>query len=64
MSVSNNLQFDSVSRVLGWQVRYRWIVEPGNDLYVVWFQNWQETGERLATLTRTAAVKAVYTQSF
>jgi hypothetical protein len=64
MSVGNNLQYDSVSQVLGWQVRYRWIVEPGNDLYVVWFHNWQDTGDRLTTLTRTAAVKAVYTHSF
>ena len=31
----NNFQFDSVSNSLGWQFRLRWIIEPGNDLYVV-----------------------------
>ena len=64
MSISNNIQFDSVSRVLGWQFRYRWIVEPGNDLYVVWLHNWQDTGSELTTLSRSAALKAVYTHSF
>ncbi len=64
MSISNNIQFDSVSRVLGWQFRYRWIVEPGNDLYVVWLHNWQDTGSELTTLSRSAAIKAVYTHSF
>ena len=64
MSISNNIQFDSMSRVLGWQFRYRWIVEPGNDLYVVWLHNWQDTGSELTTLSRSAAIKAVYTHSF
>lgn len=64
MSISNNVQYDSVSRLLGWQLRYRWIVEPGNDLYVDWFRNWQDTGPELVTLSRSAAVKAVYTHSF
>ena len=64
MSISNNIQHDSVSRLLGWQLRYRWIVEPGNDLYFVWFHNWQDTGPELTTVSRSAAVKAVYTHSF
>jgi hypothetical protein len=64
MSLSNNIQYDSVSRVVGWQLRYRWIVEPGNDLYFVWFQNWQDTGQELTSLSQSAAVKAIYTHSF
>src|SRR5690606_29073798 len=32
--IINNVQYDSVSRVLGWQARFRWIVAPGNDLYL------------------------------
>ena len=54
----------SVSRVRGWQARDRWIVEPGNDLFVVWLHNWQDTGSELTTLSRSAAIKAVYTHSF
>jgi hypothetical protein len=64
MSISNNVQYDSVSRLLGWQLRYRWIVEPGNDLYFVWYHNWLDTGPELTTLSKSAAIKAVYTHSF
>ena len=64
MSISNNVQYDSVSRLLGWQLRYRWIVKPGNDLYFVWFHNWQDFGPTLITLSKSAAIKAVYTHGF
>jgi len=65
----NNVQFDSVSRVLGWQFRMRWILTPGNDLYVVYLHNWQDdvaTLDRngLRTLDRRGATKFVYTYRF
>ena len=65
ISVANNVQFDSVSRLLGWQSRFRWIVRPGNDIYFVYAHNWLEdsTGRRL-TLDRSAATKIVYTHRF
>lgn len=65
ISVANNVQFDSVSRLLGWQSRFRWIVRPGNDIYFVYSHNWLEdsTGRRL-TLDRSAATKIVYTHRF
>jgi hypothetical protein len=57
MGLVNNFQFDTVSRVLGWQSRYRWIVKPGNDLYVVYTHNWLEDpiGERFGTLDQRFA---------
>jgi hypothetical protein len=61
VSVSNNIQYDSVSRVLGWQSRFRWITKPGNDIYFVWMTNWIDTEDRLATLDRNGAVKFLYT---
>ena len=64
ISVSNNIQFDSVSRLLGWQTRFRWIVKPGNDLYFVWLQNWIDSGTQLTTTDRSAATKVVYTYRF
>jgi hypothetical protein len=64
VSVSNNVQFDSVSRVLGWQSRFRWIVKPGNDIYFVWMNNWLDTGAQLTTLDRNVATKIVYTMRF
>jgi hypothetical protein len=42
MAVVNNIQYDTVSRVLGWQARYRWIMRPGNDLYLVYTHNWRD----------------------
>ena len=62
----NNIQYDSVSRVLGWQMRFRWILRPGNDLHFVYAQNWLDdpSGDGRITLDRTAATKLVYTHRF
>ena len=62
----NNVQFDSVSANIGWQSRLRWILEPGNDLYVVYTQNWHDDAvlDRFVTLERRGAVKFVYTYRF
>ncbi|MAG69855.1 MAG: hydrolase [Acidobacteria bacterium] len=62
----NNVQFDSVSEVLGWQSRLRWILTPGNDLFVVYTQNWldDEFLDRFATLDRRSAAKFVFTHRF
>jgi hypothetical protein len=62
----NNLQYDSVSGVVGWQSRLRWILTPGNDLYVVYTHNWLDTPglDRFVTQDRRAATKFVYTHRF
>ena len=69
----NNLQYDSVSKNLGWQFRLRWTVDPGNDLYFVYTHNWLDCpatgiqflcalqGEGLHTQDGRAAAKFVYT---
>jgi hypothetical protein len=64
ISVSNNLQYDSVSRILGWQARFRWILQPGNDIYFVWLNNWRDSGDSLTPLDRNATVKMTYTARF
>ena len=64
ISLSNNIQYDSVTRLLGWQMRFRWIVQPGNDLYFVWLNNWFDDGTRLLTTDRSATTKLVYTYRF
>jgi hypothetical protein len=65
-AIVNIIQFDTTSRVLGWQARYRWILKPGNDLYVVYTHNWVEEPslDRFATLDRRAASKVLYTHRF
>ena len=66
MALVNIVQYDTMSRVLGWQSRYRWILKPGNDLYVVYTHNWVEDPlrDRFGTLDRRAASKVLYTQRF
>ena len=62
----NNVQYDSVSDVIGWQSRLRWILTPGNDLFVVYTQNWIDSLEldRFMTQDRRAAAKFVFTHRF
>ena len=68
LSVANNLQYDNVSGLLGWQMRFRWIRRPGNDLYFVYTHNWREVLEtgfrRLTLLDNRLATKLVYTLRF
>jgi hypothetical protein len=66
MFVVSTVQFDTVSRVLGWQGRFRWTFRPGNDLFVIYTHNWLDdrSFNRFATLDRRAAAKFVYTHRF
>jgi hypothetical protein len=71
MYLTNNVQYDSVSAVLGWQSRFRWIVRPGNDIFFVYTHNWIDAADPLdprrsgfRTLDRRTAAKAVYTKRF
>ena len=67
MYLVNTVQFDSVSRVVGWQSRFRWILVPGNDIFFVYTHNWidqLDPSSRFRTLDRRAAAKAVYTKRF
>jgi hypothetical protein len=36
----NLVQFDNETRNLGWQSRVRWILRPGNDVFLVFSQGW------------------------
>ena len=42
ISLSNNVQYDSESGEVGWQLRFRWIQKPGNDIFFIWTQNWRD----------------------
>ena len=66
IALVNNVQYDTQSAVLGWQSRFRWILTPGNDLYVVYTHNWQDDPilERFVTLERRVASKVLYTYRF
>jgi len=66
IGITNNVQYDSQSAVLGWQSRFRWILAPGNDLYVVYTHNWRDDlfENRFGTLDRRLASKVLYTYRF
>jgi hypothetical protein len=66
VALVNNVQFDTVSRVAGLQSRFRWIMRPGTDLYVVYTHNWLDDPlqGRFATLDRQLASKVLYTYRF
>ena len=63
ISFVNRLQFDTVTRQIGWQARFRWIITPGNDVYVVYSQNWSDLNT-LQTLDRRGSIKVVKTIRF
>ena len=66
LALVNLVQYDSQSAVMGWQSRFRWILTPGNDLYIVYTHNWLDDGmrSRFVTLDRRAASKVLYTYRF
>lgn len=52
--LSTDLQFDSGSRNLGANVRLRWTIRPGREVYVVWNRGWREPGEETRRLLPVA----------
>jgi hypothetical protein len=66
IALVNNFQYDSVSAVLGWQSRFRWILRPGSDIYFVYTHNWLDDPVlgRFLTLDRRVASKVLYTHRF
>jgi hypothetical protein len=72
MSLTGNAQYDDVSRTLGTFARFRWIVRPGSDIFLVYTHNLLEDPTSLdrfrfrgmQTLERKAATKVAYTHRF
>ncbi|MDO8631023.1 MAG: hypothetical protein Q7R41_11070, partial [Phycisphaerales bacterium] len=62
----NNIQYDTQSSVIGWQSRFRWILKPGSDLYIVYTHNWLDDPlqNRIYTLDRRTTSKFMYTYQF
>ena len=43
VSWANLVQYDNESRIAGLQSRFRWILQPGNDLFLVLNRGWVRT---------------------
>lgn len=61
---NNLLQYDNVSEMLSTSSRVQWIVEPGNEVFLVFRQNFREDGERFERVNTTASAKAGLTLRF
>ena len=48
--------YDSFTGVLGW--RSRWIVKPGNAIYVVSLNNWPDSDRGFTTLDLNVVIRA------
>ena len=67
MAWVNNVQFDAQSGVLGSQSRYRWILRPGNDIYLVYNHNWVDdslSARGFRSLDNRLFSKLLYTYRF
>ncbi|MBT8315837.1 MAG: carbohydrate binding family 9 domain-containing protein [Maribacter sp.] len=67
ISLSSNIQYDDVSEVLGTNTRFRWIITPGTDVFLVYNHNWQNNpalDKRFFTIQQGGAMKIVYTYRF
>ncbi len=42
LGIMNYIQYDDVSRTLGWSSRFRWEITPGNFIYLVYNKNWEK----------------------
>jgi len=63
VSWANLVQYDSESRILGAQSRFRWILKPGNDLFLVLNRGWyhREWDNRYLPSFDKGSVKLQYT---
>ena len=59
-------QYDSESRIAGLQSRFRWILQPGNDLFLVLNRGWYRTldDNRFEPSFDRASAKLQYTFRF
>jgi hypothetical protein len=64
LSWFNFVQYDTVSEVLGLNSRFRWIIEPGNEVFLVYNHNWRGSGGNLRPILREGRIKVRYTYRF
>ncbi|HMO40873.1 MAG TPA: DUF5916 domain-containing protein [Saprospiraceae bacterium] len=65
LSLNFNVQYDNVTRLLGVNNRLVWILQPGNNLFVVYNHNWQHfDAEGLLSLESRSSIKFAFTHRF
>jgi hypothetical protein len=41
LGLMNYIQYDDISKTLGANIRFRWRISPGNEIYLVYTKNWE-----------------------
>jgi hypothetical protein len=49
----NYIQYDDISRSLGWNARIRWRVSPGNEVYLVYNKGWERRWDPMSRFVPT-----------
>lgn len=62
--LSTKLQYDTLSELMGLNTRFRWIIRPGSDVYLVYNHNWLREFDRFQTRQRTGTIKVTYSYRF
>jgi hypothetical protein len=65
ITLANFVQYDTDSRNIGLQSRFRWILKPGNEFFVVLNHNWQENAlDRFESAQTSFRIKFNYAFRF
>jgi Carbohydrate family 9 binding domain-like len=64
MQIALQLQYDNISGALGFQTRYRWEYEPGNEIFVSLGQSAQQLQNRFMAQTTQLSVRLGHTFRF
>lgn len=61
LSLNTVAQYDNQSKQLGLNARLKWIVQPGNELFFVWNQNYEADSDHFRPRAAKIATKAAWT---
>ncbi len=64
LTLYSYLQYDNLTESIGWQSRFRWIVSPGREIFLVWNSNTVNPLERFQPETYDMRFKIKYTLRF
>jgi hypothetical protein len=61
LSLNTIAQYDNQSKQLGLNARLKWIVRPGNELFLVWNENYDADQDHVHPIAAKIATKAAWT---
>jgi hypothetical protein len=64
VSVNFNVQYDNITRFLGTNSRFTWVIDPGNTFFIVYNHNWFRLTERFLSVEDRTNIKLAYTFRF